>query len=116
MSTENIEALTNVEEVVAEHSNKEEVIETVESIPVVDKTKKVKKDIYSQVGYVYKCENLNLRAEPTVDSKVKVILKKNTMVLIAPELSTDTFYGVKANGNAIIGFCMKKFIKLSTER
>lgn len=91
----------------SEKSVKEEaVVETVETTEEVAEYKPV-------LGSLKDCERLNVRAKPSVEAKVVLILDKGTKVFIDEEKSTNDFYCVcSADGKDIIGFCMKKFITI----
>lgn len=57
------------------------------------------------------CQNLNVREEPTIDSKILRIIPKDTVVEILDDVN-ETWYKVRV-GEIESGFCMKEFIKVN---
>ncbi len=64
------------------------------------------------LGKVSDCEKLNVREQPSKDSKPIEILDKDDIVEIDMNSSTDDFYKVFTKSSKS-GYCMKKFIKIS---
>lgn len=60
---------------------------------------------------IVNCELLNVREEPSVESEVLTILKKNSEVMIDFDESTEDFYNI-CNEAGIEGYCMKQFIEV----
>ncbi len=65
-----------------------------------------------KTGVLHGCDRLNLRENPSVDSKVIAVLNGSVEVEVDEDWSTSDFYKVRAAG--LEGFCMKKFIKLES--
>lgn len=80
----------------------EETIESTVEEPVVEKTIE---------GNVVKCEKLNVREEPVSDANIICELKKDSIVLIDMDNSTDTFYKV-TTVSGIEGYCVKEYINV----
>ena len=62
-------------------------------------------------GVVVDCGKLNVRQEPSSDSKIVTIIPGGTEVEINNEESTDEFYKI-CTAAGIEGFCMRKFIDI----
>lgn len=60
-------------------------------------------------GYVSNCEHLNIREEPTTDSKVLMIVDKDEMLVIEPTESTEEWYKITTE-SGVKGFCMREYI------
>ncbi len=76
--------------------------------------KTTKEDVSTPViseGIVTNCLKLNLRAEPTADSKVLLELKALDKVTVNMDKSTDEFYNVRSSSGAK-GYCMRQFITI----
>lgn len=65
----------------------------------------------SLMGVVVNCMNLNIRKDPTQESRSLGIIGSDTVVTVCDEESVSGFYKVKT-GYGIIGYCMSEFIKL----
>lgn len=62
-------------------------------------------------GTVADCAKLNVRAKPNLNADVVFVVEKGVKVCINKKKSTKEFYCVSsADGQDIIGFCMKKYI------
>lgn len=62
-------------------------------------------------GRVVECNKLNLRSEPSTDSKIVSKLNTNDTVVVDLEESSDEFYKIYTE-IGIEGFCMKRFIEI----
>lgn len=63
------------------------------------------------MGVVVNCMNLNIRKDPTQESRSLNIISSDTAVTICDNEPVSGFYKVKT-GDGIIGYCMSEFIKL----
>lgn len=98
-----VENVTPIEEQVEEVVNETPVVEEVkEETPVVEEK-------IIPIGVVVNCSRLNVRKAADVNSKVVCEINSGTEVTIDETL--DQFYKVTLK-NGIIGFCMKKYIKI----
>lgn len=62
-------------------------------------------------GIVTDCLKLNIRKEPSANSRIVCVIDCLTEVIIDKEESTDEFYKI-CTVSGIEGFCMKKFITI----
>lgn len=62
------------------------------------------------LGVVTDCSKLNVRKKANIKSEVASVINAKTEVTVYPDESTKDWYKVKVND--VIGFCMKKFIKI----
>lgn len=79
----------------------------VETVENTEETKTV-------FGVVDGCDSLNVRKESNKESDVLCIINKSTKIVIDLENSTEDFYKVSTS-QGIDGYCMKKFISISSE-
>ena len=61
-------------------------------------------------GRIVKCELLNIREKPTIDSQVIDTVDLNSKLTINFEESTDEWFNVYVEDKSIDGFCMKKYV------
>lgn len=91
---------TKVENLPLEEEVKNEVVEE-----VVEEKKPVN-------GVVANCQRLNVRKQPSLKAKVKVVIPAGMKVTITEEDDTKEWYKVSTeNGN--VGFCMAKYIAVN---
>lgn len=59
------------------------------------------------------CDKLNVRAEPSTDSEVMIIIEKNQEVTINPYVKISDWYfvGIKKGPITVEGYVMSKFIE-----
>ncbi len=57
------------------------------------------------------CALLNVREEPSAESEILTVLKKDSEVMIDFDESTEDFYSI-CNEAGIEGYCMKQFIEV----
>lgn len=77
------------------------------------------KDVYEDknetleetIGIVVNCQRLNIRKEPSVNSRVIGLAEVSDELKIDMDNSTDEWYAVITT-DGTEGFCMKMFIKL----
>lgn len=62
-------------------------------------------------GTVSNCERLNVRKSPRADASIVQVIGKGTSVRVFKDQDTTNFYKV-VTINGVVGFCMKKYIKL----
>ena len=60
---------------------------------------------------VANCERLNVRKSPRTDASIVQVLDKGASVRVFQDQDTANFYKV-ITVNGVVGFCMKKYIKL----
>ena len=89
-----------------EQKDTNEMIENIEELA----TENVKQN--APVFGLVNCELLNVREEPSVESEVLTILKKNSEVMIDFDESTEDSYNI-CNEAGIEGYRMKQFIEAS---
>lgn len=68
-----------------------------------------------ELGSVFNCERLNIRATPSVMAEVLDIVNKGTKVRVNESTSTPGFYSVTVrypDGSILDGYAMRKYIKL----
>lgn len=60
------------------------------------------------------CTKLNVREEPSKDSKVVCVITEESDLTVSNDLSTEEFYKVYTSVNDVLyeGYCMKKFIQI----
>lgn len=63
------------------------------------------------MGVVVNCMNLNIRKDPTQESRSLGIISSDTVVTICDNEPDSGFYKVKT-WDGISGYCMSEFIKL----
>lgn len=107
----------SIEEIVGQDVIKQnEEVEEAESIEemvgqaAMEQNEDVKVEAQISNGIVVGCFELNVREEPSLYAKVLGTIVKGTKVKANMSESTNDFYKVTTNG--VIGFCMKKFIKI----
>ena len=84
--------------------------ETVKDSVIVEQVTDIVEDVIVK-GVVTDCGKLNVRREPTSDSKVITTISSGTEVEINNEESTDEFYKI-CTAVGVEGFCMRKFINI----
>lgn len=62
------------------------------------------------VGVVTGCTRLNVRLQPSRDSRSLCVLAEGSKVVVEPN-STTEWYGVRTK-DGVTGYCMKKFITI----
>lgn len=97
------ETVEMIEEVV-----EEPVVEEVVEEPVVEE---VVVEIPEPEFCVVTCERLNVREFPNAKAAVLCVVTEGEELMIAPDESTDDWYGVYTKAG-VEGFCMKKFTTL----
>lgn len=78
---------------------------------VVNDTPVVEKEVAVYIGKIRDCDKLNVREEPTVESKVLCKLDKLSEVQIDKSNSTRDFYRI-ITSTGINGYCMKKYMSI----
>lgn len=69
-------------------------------------------EVKPKVGIVANCSRLNVRKQPSMSAKVKVVIAAGTKVTIIDEDLTKEWYKVSTEtGN--VGFCMAKYITIN---
>lgn len=81
----------------------EEIIPSAPVEPVSEPT--------SVEGVVSGCDQLYIRSEASAKSEPLGIIKRDDILMIYEEESTDDFYSV-CTETGLTGFCMKKFISI----
>lgn len=81
--------------------------------PVVeDTTESIPEEIAEVIedkGMVHNCNSLNIRQEPSKESKIIGVVFKGDFLIIDHSRDTDDFYGIKSpNGSK--GYCMKNYV------
>ena len=84
------------------------VIKTVEEEPEVVVPETV-------TGIVSGCNRLNVRVAPVANATVICAIDQGSEVSIAEGYSTDEFYKVYT-ASGVEGYCMKKYIKITTKQ
>lgn len=101
------ETVEMIEEVV-----EEPVVEEVVEEPVVEEVvEEVIEEIPEPEFCVVTCERLNIREAPNAKAAVLCVVTEGEELMIAPDESTDDWYGVYTKAG-VEGFCMKKFTAL----
>lgn len=74
------------------------------------------KKVNKTVGKIKDCQLLNVREEASLNSKVLIILDKNSTFKVDKKNSTEDFYKIslKKDSKVINGYCLKKFVELSS--
>lgn len=86
----------------------EEVKEEVKEEEVKEEIKEEVKEQNNKLGKVFGTELLNVRKDPSINSDVLMVLKKDKEVNILEE-SNEDFYKIIVDDKE--GYCMKKFIQ-----
>ena len=84
-------------------------IETVEVEDLVETEEKEE----TLVGFVFGCEELNVRKAPVKDPKnIACTARKNSLLVIDLKESNGEWYSVVTE-SGIKGYCMKKYVRVS---
>ena len=60
-------------------------------------------------GYVDNCNRLNVRKEPSINSKIVAVIGEGSDLEIIEVASTEEFYRIKTS-DGVEGFCMKDYV------
>ena len=104
-AADKVEEVVKAEVVEEPECSPEEIVEEVETSvePAVEETKPL-------VGVVTGCTRLNVRLQPSRDSKSLCVLAEGSKIVVEPN-STTEWYGVRTK-DGVTGYCMKKFITI----
>lgn len=69
---------------------------------------------HTDFGIVTNCLYLNVRKRPDINADVAVVIDALTHVVVDLDASTEDFYKV-VTSDGIEGFCVKKYITISTK-
>lgn len=83
----------------------EPVVEVVNDTPVPEE----KEVVY--IGKIRDCDKLNVREEPSIESKILCKLDKLSEVQIDKSKSTKEFYKILTS-TGVSGYCMKKYMSI----
>lgn len=83
-------------------------LETIQNSAVYNS--EISKKQNKSTGRIIKCELLNIREKPTIDSQVIDTVDLNNKLTINFDESTDEWFKVYVEDKSIDGFCMKKYI------
>lgn len=94
----------------------EEIIEELEDIlePEDEELEEIEEtEVFPRIepGYVVDCAQLNMRFEPDPDSVVVNVLKRDQMVMIYFDESTDEYYRARTE-YGVSGYVLKKYIEV----
>lgn len=99
------EAVEKTEEVV-----NTEVVEEPNGSPVEETPVEPVAEVKPLIGVVSGCARLNVRLQPSRDSKPLCVLAEGSKVVVDPD-STAEWYGIRTK-EGVKGYCMKKFITI----
>lgn len=85
-------------------------LETIQNSAVYNSETSKKQN--KSTGRIVKCELLNIREKPTIDSQVIDTVDLNNKLTINFEESTDEWFKVYVEDKSIDGFCMKKYLEI----
>jgi uncharacterized protein YgiM (DUF1202 family) len=68
-------------------------------------------EVTKKVGIVVGCQDLNVRAEPSIEAEIVSILHRDSEVSVHEKTSTEEFYKVGTSAG-IDGYCMRRYIKI----
>lgn len=100
-----------VEEPKVEVPVTEQTPTTTETKPVEEKVSAPKKPA-KVFGVVANCKKLNVRNQPSKNSKVDLVIDAGTKVVINEGFTNDNWFSVSVKG--INGYCMKEFISVKS--
>jgi uncharacterized protein YgiM (DUF1202 family) len=81
---------------------------------VVNDTPAVEEKVAVYIGKIRDCYKLNVREEPTMESKVLCKLDKLSEVQVDKANSTRDFYKI-VTATGVNGYCMKKYMSIKKE-
>lgn len=96
----------------AKNKEKKTVIEPETEVVIDTPVVEEKATVY--IGKIRDCDKLNVREEPTVDSKVVCKLDKFSEVQIDKSNSTRDFYKI-ITSTGVNGYCMKKYMSIKKQ-
>ena len=104
-TVDKVEEVKDVEFMNEPECSPEEIVEEVETSveSAVEEAKPL-------VGVVTGCSRLNVRLQPSRDSRSLCVLAEGSKVVVEPN-STTEWYGVRTK-DGVTGYCMKKFITI----
>ena len=94
--------------------NKENKVVVETATEVVNDTPVVEEKVTVYIGKIRDCDKLNVREEPTMDSKVLCKLDKLSEVQVDKSNSTKDFYKILTS-KGVSGYCMKKYMSIKKQ-
>lgn len=94
--------------------NKEKKIVVEPETEVINDTPVIEEKVTVYIGKIRDCDKLNVREEPTIDSKVVCKLDKLSEVQIDKSNSTRDFYKILTS-TGVNGYCMKKYMSIKKQ-
>ena len=87
-----------------------------ETLPIEEVNNEVVEEVIEDKktvnGVVANCQRLNVRKQPSLKAKVKIVVPAGTKVTIIEEDETKEWYKVSTE-NGSMGFCMAKYITIN---
>lgn len=81
-----------------------------EMVPNVEESATAEKDNV-KIGVIVDCDLLNVREKPSLKSKVKCTIARESELVVDEQASTKDFYKV-CLASGIDGYCMKKYVSI----
>lgn len=89
-----------------------EEVKDIETVEVEDLIETEEKE-ETLVGFVFGCDELNVRKAPVKDPKnIACTVRKDSLLVIDSKESTNEWYSVITE-SGIKGYCMKKYVRVS---